>query len=71
MKISIWDGCANGGMMDSLNIKPFVEGNGKPYAVAEVTSELWAEWQAFLKEYNKWELFWDNELCKKENRYSG
>lgn len=71
MKIGIWDGCANGGMMDSLSIHEYEEGNGEPYAIAEISEKKWAEWQAFLKEHNKWELFWDRELCKKENRNHG
>ena len=68
MKIGIWDGCANGGMMDSLSISPYKENDGEPYAIAEVTEEKWAEWKAFLKEHDKWSVFWDKELCKKENR---
>jgi hypothetical protein len=36
MKIGIWDGCANGGMMDSLSIHEFKVGNGVPYAVCEI-----------------------------------
>lgn len=69
MKVGIWDGCANGGMMDSLSIDKFTPGDGQPYAVCEITDEQWEEWEAFLKLHDKWEAFWDKQLIAKENRY--
>ena len=69
MKVGIWDGCANGGMMDSLNIDEFVEGNGQPYAVVDIPLAKWEEWQAFLELHNNWEHYWDRHLLAKENRY--
>ncbi len=68
MKVGINDGCANGGMMDSLSIET-LEGNEdwEPYWIAEVTDEEWMNWRAHLKEHAKWEKFWDKKLTK-ENR---
>lgn len=68
MKIGIWDGCANGGMMDSMSMSPYVGGNEKPYAIADIPEEIWHNWQVFLKEHDKWERYWDQLLIAKENR---
>lgn len=61
MKIGINDGCANGGMMDSMSISPFTpeDKNWEPTYTVEVTEEQWAEWQAFLLLHDRWESFWD------------
>jgi hypothetical protein len=59
MKITIRDGCANGGMMDSLSIYPAEDEDD---VTCEVAEEAWREWQAFLKQHNKWERFWDTKL---------
>lgn len=67
MKIGINDGCANGGMMDSLSISPKEEGDWDPMYVVEVTNEEWAAWEAFLREENKWDLFWDGK-CREATR---
>lgn len=49
MKVGINDGCANGGMMDSLSIAPLAEEpDWEPYWTVEVTDQEWAEWEAFL-----------------------
>lgn len=64
MKIGINDGCANGGMMDSLSISPLDTNPGwEPNYTVEVTKEEWAEWQLFLKEHRKWEHFWDKKTA--------
>lgn len=63
MKVGISDGCANGGMMDSLDIHPLEdEPDWEPYYTVEVTAQKWEEWQSFLKLHNKWERFWDNKM---------
>lgn len=65
MKIGINDGCAHGGMMDSLTISPMKEDKDwKPEWITEVSQEEWDNWQAFLKEHNKWEMFWYSKLTK-------
>lgn len=68
MRIGINDGCAHGGMMDSLTIHPMKpREDWEPYWVTEVTDEEWSQWQAFLDQHNKWERFWDSKMTK-ENR---
>lgn len=57
MKIGINDGCANGGMMDSLSIEP-MEPGWEPMVVVDVPDEKWAEWLTFLKEHNTWDKYW-------------
>lgn len=72
MKVGINDGCAHGGMMDSLSIHPLKEEKGwQPMYTVEVTEEEWAEWQAFLKLHNKWEGFWDKKMQEGERRKRG
>ncbi len=61
-KIAIWDGCAHGGMMDSLSIHPYEEDDGVPTWVADVSEEDWTAWELFLKEHGKWDVFWDKQM---------
>lgn len=69
LKVGINDGCANGGMMDSLSISLLSEDpDWEPFRKAEVTQEEWDSWQAFLKEHDKWELFWDKKMREGEKR---
>lgn len=70
LKIGITDGCANGGMMDSLSIYEMEDGD-EPYFTTTVTAEKWAEWKAFLKLHDKWEQFWDAKLMAAERRKLG
>lgn len=70
MKIGIWAGCANGGMMDSLSISPFSEDDGEPDAVYDCSYAEWTEWKAHLKEHTKWARFWNDKLYCKKNRYT-
>jgi hypothetical protein len=63
MKIGINDGCANGGMMDSLSIGKMEEDpDWEPFVQVEVTEEEWTSWEVFLKEHEKWETFWNNKM---------
>jgi hypothetical protein len=68
MKVGVNDGCAHGGLMDSLSIEPMEDNKDwRPYWIVEVTDEEWKNWQAHLEEHFKWEKFWDRKLIK-ENR---
>lgn len=62
MKIRINDGCANGGMMDSLSIRPDEGGDDSYGTLVDVTDEEWSRWQEFLKLHEHWEVFWDRGL---------
>lgn len=68
MKVQIQDGCANGGMMDSLSIDLVDEGEEvHPHSfVTEVSPHEWARWEAFLKEHDMWERFWDKKLLTRD-----
>lgn len=72
MKVGINDGCANGGMMDSLSIDEFTEEDETdgwtPAYTVEVTEAEWAAWTAHLKEHKKWERFWDKRMLEEEAR---
>lgn len=67
MKVGIWDGCANGGLMDSLNIDALTGDpaqDGQPVSTVEISEEKWKEWEAFLKLHEQWERFWDKALIE-------
>lgn len=62
LKVGINDGCANGGMMDSLSIALMSEEPGwEPYYTAEVTEREWQEWLSFLEAEIRWARFWDKK----------
>lgn len=60
LKVGINDGCANGGMMDSLSISLMSENpDWEPYYQTEVTQQEWDKWITHLRAHAEWERFWD------------